>query len=53
MCTQGLSGPSAVTLTKTVQNTKRDFYWDVYTIYTRSDLINNRDHMHISGTEPT
>ena len=28
---------------------KRDFYLDVYTIL-KSDLINNMDHMHNSGT---
>ena len=31
---------------------KRDFYLDVYTIF-KSDLINNMDHMRISGTEPS
>ena len=33
-------------------NMKRDFYSDVYTIFV-SDLINNMDHMRISGTEPS
>ena len=33
-------------------NIKRDFYSDVYTILIR-DLINNMDHMRISGTEPS
>ena len=31
-------------------NMKRDFYKDVYTIL-KSDLINNMDHMRISGIE--
>ena len=31
---------------------KRDFYLDVNTILNR-DLINNMDHMRISGTEPS
>ena len=31
-------------------NSKRDFYQYVYTIF-KSDLINNMDHMRISGTE--
>ena len=30
----------------------RDFYLDVYTIF-KSDLINNMDHMRISGTKPS
>ena len=30
---------------------KRDFYLDVYTILNR-DVINNIEHMRISGTEP-
>ena len=30
---------------------KRDYYLDVYTSF-KSDLINNMDHMRISGTEP-
>ena len=34
-----------------VLNMKRDFYLDVYTI--KSDLINNMDHMRISGNEPS
>ena len=33
-------------------NIKRDFFKDVYTILSR-DLINNMDHMHISGSEPS
>ena len=33
-------------------NIKWDFYSDVYTIFSRI-LINNMDHMHISGTEPS
>ena len=33
---------------------KSDFYLDVYTIFDfTSDLINNMDHMRISGTEPS
>ena len=31
-------------------NIERDFYSDVHTIF-KSDLINNMDHMRISGTE--
>ena len=36
------------------RNIKRDFYLDVH-VYTilNSDLINNIDHMRISGTEPS
>ena len=37
---------------KISSNMKRDFYLDVYTILNR-DLINNMDHMRISGNEPS
>ena len=33
-------------------NRKRDFYEDVSSHF-KSDLINNMDHMHISGNEPS
>ena len=37
---------------KVGNNIKRDFYSDVYTIL-KQDLINNMDHMRISGNEPS
>ena len=36
----------------TLQIQKIDFYKDVYTIF-KSDLIDDTDHMHISGTTPS
>ena len=44
MCPRGLMGPLAVTLTKLLLRCIHHF---------KSDLINNIDHMRISGTEPS
>ena len=41
----------SVLQTNTIGNIKRDFYLDVLHHF-KSDLINNIDHMRISGTEP-
>ena len=46
-----LSGPLAVTLTKKLKDKKRFLLWSIH--HFNSDLINNMDHMRISGTEPS
>ena len=51
MCPRGLSGPPAVTLTKKLKYKKRLLLRCIH--HFKSDLINNMDHMRISGTEPS
>ena len=51
MCPRGLSGPPAVTLTKKLKYEKRLLLRCIHHFI--SDLINNMDHMRISGTEPS
>ena len=51
MCPRGLSGPPAVTLTKYVKYRKRLLLRYIH--HFKSDLINNMDHMRISGNEPS
>ena len=51
MCPRGLSGPPAVTLTKKLKYKKRLLLRCIHHFV--SDLINNMDHMRISGTEPS
>ena len=43
---------ASAVLNQNFMDIKRDFYKDVYTIF-KSDFINNKDHMSISGTEPS
>ena len=42
----------SITVHLFIYHIKRDFYSDVYIILSR-DLINNMDHMRISGTQPS
>ena len=51
MCPRGLSGPPAVTLTKKLKYKKRFLLRCIH--HFKSNLINNMDHMRISGTEPS
>ena len=51
MCPRGLSGPPAVTLTKKLKYKKRLLLRCIH--HFKSNLINNMDHMRISGTEPS
>ena len=51
MCPRGLIGPPAVTLTKYLKCKKRLLLRCIH--HFLSDLINNMDHMRISGTEPS
>ena len=51
MCPRGLPGPPAVTLTKSLKYKKRLLLRCIH--HFKSDLINNMDHMRISGTEPS
>ena len=51
MCPRGLSGPPAVALTKYVKYRKRLLLRYIH--HFKSDLINNMDHMRISGNEPS
>ena len=50
MCPQELFGQQAVTLTKKL---KLKILLIRYIHHFKSDLINNNDHMRISGTEPS
>ena len=50
MCPRGLFGPPVATLTKKLKYYKRLLLRCIH--HFKSDLINNTDHMRISGTEP-
>ena len=50
MCLRGLSGPPAVTITKKLKYVKKLLLRCIHHFI--SDLINNMDHMRISGTDP-
>ena len=52
MCPRGLLGPPAVTLTKWLKLKKRLLLHVRCIHHFKSDLINDMDHMRISGTEP-
>ena len=51
MCPRGLSGPPAVTLTKQLKYKKRLLLSCIH--HFKSHLINNMDHIRISGNEPS
>ena len=51
MCSRGLTGPPAVTLIKQLKYKKRLLLRCIH--HFKSDLINNMDHMRISGNEPS
>ena len=51
ICPRGLLGPPAATLTKKLKYEKRHLL--ICINHFKSDLINNMDHMRISGIEPS